>query len=127
MRLTDIASHALNGVATRVRRDAIGYAICAICGIAVVVLIAGASVLALEPQVGMVCARLIVAGVFVLLMVATLVWLQRAQSRHRPAATPPLGLRADAAAQRQVQFAQIAMIVEAVMLGYSLSRRTNRR
>jgi hypothetical protein len=40
-----------------------------------------------------------------------------------PARTVPVGAAAEAGPQRQAQFAQIAMIIEAVMLGYSMSRR----
>ena len=79
-----------------------------------------------EPQVGAVYARLIVAAFFVLMVVAAIVWLQtarprasRSPRRRSASARPP---RPDPL-QQQAQFAQIAMIIEAVMLGYSLSRR----
>jgi hypothetical protein len=46
---------------------------------------------------------------------------------RRPVRVTPIGavgVTADATAtQRQMQFAQLAMIIEAVMLGYSLSRK----
>ena len=35
----------------------------------------------------------------------------------------PVGASAEATTQRQAQFAQIAMIIEAVMLGYAMSRK----
>ena len=124
MRLQDITL-AFQGIGARLRRDAIGYGICAICSIAALILATWASVLALLPVVGAVYAQLIVAGFFVVVILSTMLWLQIANSkRHRPAAaaaTVPLGAQDNG--QRSSQFAQIAMIIEAVMLGYTLSRR----
>ena len=66
-------------------------------------------------------ARKIVAGAYVLIAALTIVWLQRAKSRSAAAAIPlASGINAT---HRQAQFAQLAMIVEAVLLGYSMSRR----
>ncbi|MGH6739989.1 MAG: hypothetical protein ACREDY_13335 [Bradyrhizobium sp.] len=79
--------------------------------------------LALVPLVGAVYAQLIVAGFFVLVMAAALLWQQFARPRAKPAKAAPMAFGAQDNPQRQTQFAQIAMIVEAVMLGYSLSRR----
>ena len=76
---------------------------------------------ALIPLVGAVYAQLIVAGVFVLVIVATMIWLQR--STREPVRSVPVGAAAEAASRGQAQFAQIAMIIEAVMLGYSMSKR----
>ena len=133
MRLTDIMSMALSGagvqlhgITARLRRDAIAYGICAVCALAAIAMATSASILALEPLVGVVYARLIVAGVFVLIALITLLALRLAQPRRVAAAATPLGARAEPT-QRSAQFAQIAMIVEAVMLGYSLSRRSDRR
>jgi hypothetical protein len=125
MRLMSIFTSALSGVLARIQRDAISYGLCAICGIAAIILVTSASILALEPSVGVVYARLIVAGVYVLIAGVTLLRMRRGRSAPSGVATP-LGARGDSA-QRGVQFAQIAMIVEAVMLGYSLSRRSDRR
>lgn len=124
MSLQSAVTHAIHGVIDRVRRDAIAYAICAVCAIAALILATWAAVLSLIPAVGPVYAPLIVAAVFVLLIAATMVWLQLARSNGRPAAASPLSVSSDAAqAQKQAQFAQIAMIIEAVMLGYSMSRK----
>jgi hypothetical protein len=48
-------------------------------------------------------------------------WLQR--PAREPVRAIPVGATAEAATRGQAQFAQIAMIIEAVMLGYSMSRR----
>jgi chromate transport protein ChrA len=126
MSLQASVTRTLRGVADRVRRDAIAYAICAVCAVAVLILITWAAVLSLVPVVGPVYAPLIVAGAFVVAIAVTMVWLQFANGRRRQPAIP-LHVSANAdTAQRQAQFAQIAMIVEALMLGFSLSRRFDR-
>ena len=134
MRLTDIAASAFGGATAklskataRLKRNAILYSLCAICALAAVIYAASASVLALEPLVGVVYARLIMAGLFALVVLITVLvlWL----GGERPAAAPaaaaaqiPLQAQAQAA-QRSAQFTQLAMIVEAVLLGYSMARR----
>jgi hypothetical protein len=123
MGLQDKVSMAVQDLVARMRRDAIAYSICAICGIAALVLAIWASVLALIPLVGLVYAPLVVAGFFALVIILTMLWLQRAHARpSTPSAMPFAGVQGDTT-QRQAQFAQIAMIVEAVLLGYSMSRR----
>jgi hypothetical protein len=119
MGLQDTVALYLRGTVSRIRRDAIAYAICAVCAVAVLILSTWASVLALLPVVGAIYAPLIVAGAYALIALLTIVWLQRANSRG---AAVPL-LSAVDATHRQTQFAQIAMIIEAVLLGYSMSRR----
>ena len=77
--------------------------------------------MALIPVVGAVYAQLIVAGVFLLVIAITMIWLQR--PAREPGRAVPVGASAEAATRSQAQFAQIAMIIEAVLLGYSMSRR----
>jgi type VI protein secretion system component VasK len=124
MGLQDSVVAAFHSIGATVRRNAIGYGICALCAVAVLILATWASVLALVPLVGSVYAPLIVAGFFVLVIATTMLWLQYAGPRRPASAAMPF-LQADAP-QRQAQFAQIAMIIEAVMLGYTLSRRSRR-
>jgi len=121
MGLQDTVKHALGGFVQKLERSAIAYAICALCGLAILILATGAGVMALIPLVGAVYAQLIVAGVFVVIIAATIIWLQR--SAREPTRSVPVGAAAEAASRSQAQFAQIAMIVEAVLLGYSMSRR----
>ena len=119
--VTQTVTNAVRGVVRKAQRSAIAYAVCGLCGLAVLILATGAAVMALIPVVGAVYAQLIVAGVFLLVIVITMVWLQR-PARERVRAVP-VGATAEAATRSQAQFAQIAMIIEAVMLGYSMSRR----
>jgi hypothetical protein len=131
MRLQDIVGMAFNGAAAKLRRDAILYGLCAVCALAAIVMATSASVLALEPKVGTVYARLIVAGVFALGAIMALLILRQARPAVRfdaQARVQGLDARIDATAStRNAQFAQIAMIVEALLLGWSLSRRSDRR
>lgn len=124
MRLNDVVGMMFHGAAAKLRRDALMYGTCAVCGVAALILASSASLIALEPIVGAVYARLIVGGVFVLIALIVVVSVrlsQPSQRRHPVAAAQPQ------AAPRNQQFAQIAMIIEAVMLGYSLSRKSDRR
>jgi hypothetical protein len=121
MGLQDTVMNTVRGFVRKAQRSAIAYSICALCGLAVLILATSAAVMALIPIVGPVYAQLIVAGVFILVIVATIIWLQ--MSGREPARSVPVGAAAEAAPRSQAQFAQIAMIIEAVMLGYSMSRR----
>jgi hypothetical protein len=121
MSIQDSVTQAVRGIVRKAQRSAIAYAVCAVCGLAVLVLATGAAVMALIPVVGAVYAQLIVAGVFLLVIVMTMFWLQR--PARQPVRAIPVGATAEAAARGQAQFAQIAMIIEAVMLGYSMSRK----
>jgi hypothetical protein len=121
MSIQDSVTQAVRGFARKAQRSAIAYAVCAVCGLAVLILATGATVMALIPVVGAVYAQLIVAGVFLLVIVITMFWVQR--PAREPVRAVPVGATAEAAARGQAQFAQIAMIIEAVMLGYSMSRK----
>jgi hypothetical protein len=126
MRLPEIVWTTLSGVTARLRRDAIAYGVCALCAVVAVVLAISASVLALEPLVGMVYARLIVAAAFVLIAVGAIVWLKFANTQPAPRAavrTRPVRTRTETAEMNTPPQDKLAMIVEAVMLGYSMSRR----
>lgn len=122
MQLNDIVALAFNRFGGNLRRDAILYLAAAFCAATAIVFMASATVLALEPYVGMVYARLILAGVFALALggIVLATWL----ARRPTTAGTPLNLHGQAqTAQRSAQFAQLAMIVEAVLLGYSMARR----
>ena len=126
MRLNDVVGMMFNGAAARLRRDALMYGTCAVCGVAALILASSASLIALEPIVGAVYARLIVGGVFVLIALIVVVSVRLSQPRQRPHPVAAAAAQPQAAPRNQ-QFAQIAMIIEAVMLGYSLSRKSDRR
>ena len=56
MGLQDTVKHALGGFVQKLERSAIAYAICALCGLAILILATGAGVMALIPLVGAVYA-----------------------------------------------------------------------
>jgi len=117
----------VSGKLAAARRSATGYAICVVCAFAILILATTAAVLSLTPVVGAVYALLIVAGIYAVAIAGTLIWLrQPAQPVRAAAAQPamPAGAAAGAEAmQKQMQMQQLTMIIEAVMLGYSMSRR----
>ena len=125
MRLNDIVGMMFNGAAAKLRRDALVYGTCAVCGVSALILASSASLLALEPIVGAVYARLIVGGVFVLIALIVVASVRLSQPGARP--QPVAAAQPQAAARNPQQFAQIAMIIEAVMLGYSMSKKSDRR
>ena len=122
MSIQATAMHTVRGYVDSAKRSMIGYAVCALCALAILILATGAGVMALIPVVGAVYAQLIVAGAFLAVILMTLLWLQRPPRVAQPVKAVPVGATAEGA-QQQAQFAQIAMIIEAVMLGYSMSRR----
>ena len=120
MSFQDTLTQIVRGFVRRIVRNAVGYAICALCGVAILILATGAGVMALVPLVGAVYALLIVSGVFLLVIVGTMFWLQRPT---RQPARAPVSAAAETGTRSQTQSAQIAMIIEALMLGYSMSKR----
>jgi hypothetical protein len=126
MRLNDIVASAVSGATSKVTaatskliRNAVLYLLGAFCAVAAIILAATACVLALEPHVGSVYARLILAGAFALVVIVIMLTLW---SAGRPAKAPGVQMPLHPQAQT-AQFAQLAMIVEAVLLGYSMARR----
>jgi chromate transport protein ChrA len=128
MSLQSYVQHTVHGVVDRIRRDVIAYGICAVSAVAIIVLATWAAVLSLIRVVGPIYAPLIVAGGYLLIILVTMLWRQFADGRKAQPIVPPLNVSSNAeTVQRQAQFVQVAMIVEALMLGFSLSRRFDRR
>lgn len=127
MSLQTLVAHTLHNATATIKKNAVGYSICVVCALALLVLVTMAGVLALLPLVGAVYALLIAAGVYLAVIIGTMIWLQNATARPAVRVTAPpagVGVTMDpTASQRQMQFAQLAMIIEAAMLGYSLSRK----
>jgi hypothetical protein len=97
------------------RRALIGLAIIVLAIVALYYFTVAGS-LALETQYGVVDARLIVGGVYAAAAIACIIWwmlLGRPSTSRTPALNNPREM-------------QIAMLVEAVMLGYTLARKTPR-
>jgi|SRR5581483_11575157 len=116
MALTDVAGNAVQRFVGRLARHAAGWLFVAIFALVAIYQGTTAVSLALEFEVGSVRAHLIIAGFFAVaaLVVMTILW---ATSHRRDPAF------AQAEAARTHTEIQIASIVEALLLGYSLSRR----
>lgn len=117
MQLNELASATLNQMFGRLLRRALGAALLAAFAVAAICYANGAGTLALTESYGALNAYMIMAAIYAVfaLIVFTVLWAYRA----RPViADKPEGALAS---PRNMQ---IAMLIEAVALGYSLSRKT---
>jgi len=108
----EIIALALKGAAARVRRYVLACVVCAVFAIVAIFEVTAAVVLALEPHLGGVFARLAVAGAFALAVVVIILAIrQRARGAAR------------AASAAQAQSVPIATLLEVFLLGYSFGQR----
>ncbi len=116
MGLTDLAGHAVERIAGRLCRRAIGWLLVVIFMLAAIYQGTAAASVALEMEFGGVRAHLIVAAFYVVIAFIGLIvlWATSRRSSAFHSHTNALG------AQPELQ---MATIVEAMLLGYSLSRR----
>lgn len=118
MQLDHIAGAAFEHLFGRLLRRALLLCVLALLALIAIYHFTVAGTLALEAQYGMLYARLIIAGIYAALaFIAVIVWWAT-RAKAAKAGTPAL------AAPREMQ---IAMLVEAVMLGYSLAARKGER
>ena len=119
MALVEFASSALSNATRNMRRRATGYLAAGILFSAAALYAAAAALIALEAAIGPVGARLVLAALCVLAGAAILFAVRRhAQPMHA-------SQKANAAkGPRQLQ---LAMIMEALLLGFSMSRRKGAR
>jgi hypothetical protein len=117
MRIDQIASIALSQIFKRILVRAVLAAVLALFALIAVYHFTVAGTLALEAQFGLLYARLIIAGIYAAFATATFLtlWLTRAK-------LPPSG-KAALDAPRE---AQIVMLIEAAMVGYSMARKGER-
>jgi hypothetical protein len=122
MKLTEIGSTLIRNLTARLLRRAALIMLSTLFGLAALYHFTVAGTVALELQVGVLYARLIIAGVYTLaaIVTAAVFWFTRTA---RAAGGGALGLT-QTPATGDVKFAQLAMIVEAILLGYSLSRKS---
>jgi hypothetical protein len=117
MRLDQIASAALSQLLGRLLWRALMAVIMAIFVIVAIYQFSVAGTLQLGALYGVVSAHLIVGGIYAVLALAAFVTLWAMRSRNTANGTPALA---------QTREMQIMMLVEAVMLGYSLARKSGR-
>lgn len=118
MRLNDISWLAFQQLFGRLWRRALGFALLALFALIALYHFTVAGTLALEAHYGLLQARLIVAGLYTFAVVVTvlILWLTRVKPLPKP--------QPEQAALSSPRGMQLTMLVEAVLLGYSLARRT---
>jgi hypothetical protein len=121
MGLSDIASATIGRLASQLMRRVAGWTLVAVFGLAALYQGSVAAVVALEAEVGAFYAHLIIAGVYALLAIAAVVVLRVTVRRpfvdddfRKSLATLP-------------PEAQIATVIEALLLGYAMSRRKKKK
>jgi hypothetical protein len=116
MQLNDLASTTLNQLFGRLLRRALGVVLLAAFAVIALYYANGAATLALALSYGALYAYMIMAAIYAVLalIVFTVLWANRA--KHVVVEKPEGAL----GSPRNMQ---IAMLIEAVMLGYSLSRK----
>lgn len=114
MRLADLPGLLLADTLRKLRRRVIAGVVILIAAIIAVAECLSAARLALEPHVGPVGARLILAGAFLAVIAGTAYWVSR------PTAA------AGAAKDRLNSDERVTIIAEAISLGYSLARDLSR-
>jgi hypothetical protein len=114
--LTDFMGSVLDAPMSRLRNWAIGLAICMAAVIGAIYFLAAAAFLALEPKVGAIPAHLILAAAFIVLA-----GLAIAIPRMIAAHSEGIAERAQAQAKAMPKNERLAMIIEALVLGFSAS------
>jgi hypothetical protein len=114
--LTDYLGSVLDAPISKLRRQAIAIAICVAGAIGAIFYAASAASLALEAQVGAVYGRLIVAGAFALLAIGAI-----AIPRLFSARAESITQRAQTEAKAMPKNERLAMIIEAVLMGFNAS------
>jgi hypothetical protein len=115
MGLTDLAGHAMERIISRVCRRVAAWLLVTIFALAAIYQGTVAASVALELELGVVRAHLVLAAVYV--VAASVVVIVLWATARRPALDP------HAAALRAETELHLSTIVEAVLLGYSLARR----
>lgn len=125
--MSEIAGPLLQQMAAKFRRILIVGVLSVGFGVAAIYQFSIALLLALEPQVGLIGARVLVGVadlVVVLAAIGGAAWSARwAAAAPTPAAAPAAGPRSGQPRTGPPRTGQWTMIVEAVLLGYSLARR----
>jgi hypothetical protein len=116
MSLSDYIGSSLDGPVSAVRRQTIAVAVAAASAVGAVFYGLSAAYLALEPLVGEIAAHLLVALAFAVVAVAAMLLPRLFHSESVVA-------RARGEAEALTRDQKIAMIVEAVMMGFALSSR----
>ncbi|MBS0534316.1 MAG: phage holin family protein [Proteobacteria bacterium] len=119
MRLTDIAEATISQIVGRLMRRAVLFALLGVLAIVTLYYASAAGSVALALAYGPITAYLIMAGIYALLAIALLIAILATRNK---AASVQDSLASPMSSPRNMQ---IAMLVEAVMLGYTLARKSS--
>jgi hypothetical protein len=117
MSLIDAAGQVIGQVAGKLLRRLTGWLLVGIFALAAVYELTVAIVLALEAKFGVVTAHLLVGAFYILAALGAFGYLWMTSRRTSSATAPKVG-----SLHPQIEL-QLSTIVEAMLLGYSLSRR----
>lgn len=120
MRLTDLAEFNISQMVWRLTRRAIGFALVGLLAVVVLYYVSAAGTLALALEFGPLYAYLIMAAIYAAVAIVVLIILYATRTKPLPAQEKM------ANALSSPRNMQIAMLVEAVMLGYSLARKSGK-
>jgi len=114
--LEHVLALAANQLLGRFIKRVLAMAVAAIFVLGVLYELSVAGTLQLSSLYGPVCARLIVAGIYAVIVLGTLgvLFATRTKAPALPKQSDPLGPRSDE---------RIAMLVESILLGYSMARK----
>lgn len=116
MRLSDLPGLLLQDIMGKWRRRIIAGGVIAVCAIGVIIEGFSALRIALEQSVGLVGARLVLAGIFLVAIIATIVVLQILERQ-----------KTDAAATAAKNDERTVLIAEALSLGYTLAQEFGKK
>ena len=120
MALADIATATIGRIAGRLVRRVVCWALVGLFGLAALYQASVAAVVALEQEFGAVYAHLMIAGLYALAAIAIVIFLW--VTVRRPFVDDEYR---KTLAQLPAE-AQVATVVEALLLGYAMSRRKSR-
>ena len=120
MRLSDIAEATISQLIGRLVRRAVGFALVGLLALVTFYYISAAGLMALAINFGPLYAYLIMAGIYAAVAAIVLIVLLATRTK----AVPPQEKVLNALSSPRNM--QIAMLVEAVMLGYSLARKSGK-
>jgi hypothetical protein len=120
MGISDLVSHSLEGPIAAVRRHAISLSIAVVAAVAAIVYAASALMLALEAGLGPIGARLAVAAVLIAIAIAGYFAPRFLASSPKKRVSPA---ESDPDLSDLTRDQRIAMVFEALMLGFSMGSR----
>ena len=121
MSISDLVGNALDGPVTAIRRQVISIVIALAAGIGALFYAASAAMLALETALGPIPARVIIAAALLVIAVAGYFAPRILGRNAAPAVSPLDAAAAEAAGMTREQ--RIAMVFEALLLGFSMGSR----